>query len=102
MQNTVGLQLRNDDIANVGLYHTQARIRLDTRTQGDVLETTGGIYAQNEIEWAPWLRTMAGLRADCGGPGRRHLQAAESRNSAFLPTDKICQNPEAIDSTTLR
>jgi hypothetical protein len=29
MQNTVGLQLRNDDITNVGLYHTEARARLN-------------------------------------------------------------------------
>src|SRR5262249_18250226 len=29
VQNTFGLQLRNDDITNVGLYHTEARRRLD-------------------------------------------------------------------------
>ena len=30
VQNTFGLQLRNDDITNVGLYHTQARALIDT------------------------------------------------------------------------
>ncbi len=64
VQNTVGVQIRNDDIMNVGLYHTVARVRLETRSQASVVETTGGVYGQNEIEWTPWLKTMAGLRAD--------------------------------------
>ena len=28
------------------------------------VETSGAGYAQNEIAWAPWLRTLAGLRLD--------------------------------------
>ena len=64
VQNTLGVQLRNDDITNVALYHTQAKVRLDTRRQDAVMETSGGAYAQNEIEWTPWMRTLAGLRAD--------------------------------------
>ncbi len=64
VQNTVGVQVRNDDITNVGLYHTEARVRLATRDQDAVLETNAGVYAQNDVEWTPWLRTMAGLRAD--------------------------------------
>jgi outer membrane receptor protein involved in Fe transport len=64
VQNTVGLQLRNDDITTVGLYHTQARKLLDTVRQDSVLETSAGGYAQNEISWTPWLRTLAGLRVD--------------------------------------
>jgi hypothetical protein len=78
VQNTVGLQLRNDDIMNVGLYHTQARVRLETRSQDAVRETTGGVYAQNEIEWAPWFRTMAGLRADAS---RFRVSALDPLNS---------------------
>ena len=41
VQNTVGVQLRNDDITKVGLYHTQARQLLDTVRQDAVLETSG-------------------------------------------------------------
>jgi len=63
-QNTIGVQVRNDDITDVALYHTQARVRLDTLGQAAVLETSGGLFAQNEIEWTPWLRTLAGLRVD--------------------------------------
>jgi TonB-dependent receptor-like protein/carboxypeptidase family protein len=64
VQNTVGVQLRNDDIATIALYHTESRTRLDTRSDDSAVVTSGGAYAQNEIEWAPWLRTTAGLRAD--------------------------------------
>jgi hypothetical protein len=78
MQNTVGLQFRNDDITNVGLYHTEARVRLDTRSQDAVLETTGGLFAQDEMEWAPWLRTMAGLRVDAS---RFRVDALDAANS---------------------
>ena len=42
MQNTFGVQLRNDDIATVGLYHTQARQRLETTRQDAVLQTSAG------------------------------------------------------------
>jgi hypothetical protein len=64
VQNTVGVQVRNDDITTVGLYHTQARQLLDTVRQDAVVETSGAGYAQNEIAWTPWLRTIAGLRLD--------------------------------------
>jgi TonB-dependent receptor-like protein/carboxypeptidase family protein len=64
VQNTVGLQLRNDDITTVGLYHTQARKPLNTVSQDSVLETSAGGFAQNEVSWTPWLRTLAGLRVD--------------------------------------
>jgi hypothetical protein len=64
VQNIVGVQVRNEDITNVSLYDTKARVRLTTVTQDAVVETSGAVYAQNEIQWAPRLRTMVGLRAD--------------------------------------
>lgn len=64
VQNTVGVQVRNDDIPAVGLYHTEARQLLETVRQDSVMETSGAAYAQNEVQWAPWLRTIAGLRVD--------------------------------------
>src|SRR6185369_1841129 len=57
---------------------TQAGVRLETRTQASVLETTGGLYAQNDIEWMPWLRTTVGVRADAS---RFHVNALDSANS---------------------
>jgi hypothetical protein len=64
LQNTFGVQVRNDDITNLALYHTEARTRLSTTSQAGVMESTGGAYAQNEIVWVPWLRSTVGLRAD--------------------------------------
>ena len=64
VQNTFGVQVRNDDITNLALYHTQARSRLSTTSQAGVLESTAGVYGQNETEWTPWLRSTVGLRAD--------------------------------------
>jgi outer membrane receptor protein involved in Fe transport len=64
VQNTFGVQVRNDDITNVGLFHTEARRRLETTRQDTVLETSAGVYAQNEIAWTPMFRTMAGVRVD--------------------------------------
>ena len=78
VQNTVGMQVRNDDITNVGLYSTQARRRIGTTRQDAVLETSGGAYAQNDIAWTPWLRTTAGLRAD---GYRFRVDAGDSANS---------------------
>jgi hypothetical protein len=64
VQNTFGAQVRHDDIGTVGLYHTRARARLSTVREDSVLQTSGAVYWQNEVEWGPWLRTLAGIRAD--------------------------------------
>jgi hypothetical protein len=64
VQNTFGVQIRNDDITNVGLYHTEARQLLETIRQDAVVGTSAAGYAQNETAWSPWLRTIAGLRVD--------------------------------------
>jgi hypothetical protein len=64
MQNTLGVQGRHDDITNVALYHTERRVVIGTKSQAAVLETTGGLYAQNEVEWARRFRTTVGIRAD--------------------------------------
>jgi outer membrane receptor protein involved in Fe transport len=77
-QNTIGIQLRNDDITKVGLYHTQQRRRLDVVRQDAVVQTSAGAYAQNEIAWTPWLRTLAGVRVD---GYRFKVDAGDPRNS---------------------
>lgn len=64
MQNVVGVQLRHDDIGNVGLYHTVRRQPLETIRQDSVRQTSAGVFGQNETQWTPWLRTLAGLRVD--------------------------------------
>ena len=59
-----GVQLRNDMIPVVGLYHTEARQRLSTTRQDAVIQTSVGAFAGNELRWLPWLRTTAGIRLD--------------------------------------
>ena len=85
VQWTYGAQLRNDDISTLGLYHTQRRVRLETRSEAQVLETEFGLYAQNEVAWTPWLRTMVGLRGDAA---RFRVNAADSANSG-LASDSL-------------
>jgi outer membrane receptor protein involved in Fe transport len=64
VQNTVALQIRNDAISNVGLHHTVRRQPLETTREDRVQQTSLGAYAQNDTAWAPWLRTLAGVRID--------------------------------------
>lgn len=62
-EHTLGLQARNDDIAN-GLFHTQARRRLSTTRTDDIGQLSGAPYFQTRVAWTPWLRTVTGLRWD--------------------------------------
>ncbi|MBS0331884.1 MAG: TonB-dependent receptor, partial [Proteobacteria bacterium] len=81
---TVGVQARSDLIHN-GLYHTQARVRLDPTTADRISETTMGAFADLRTPWTPWFRTVIGLRGDAfwmnvdslagGGSGRASAQA---------------------------
>ena len=78
MENTFGLQVRNDWIEN-GLYQTQARQRVDkltydedgnpvplsaTTRADDILQTSVGLYFKNHVHWAEKFRTEAGVRGD--------------------------------------
>jgi hypothetical protein len=64
IENSVGLQVRHDDIGTIGLYHTDARAVLDTIRRDAVQQTSGGLFAQTEIHWSDKLRTELGLRGD--------------------------------------
>lgn len=63
MRNSVGLQWRHDRIS-VGLHKTRGGQRLDTVREDSVRQTSAAAYAESEIAWQPWLRTIAGLRFD--------------------------------------
>jgi len=58
-----GLNFQNDNIHN-GLLNTQARQTLSTTRRDHIVETSVGLWAENSTSWTPWLRTVAGLRAD--------------------------------------
>ena len=64
IEHTVGLRLRNDDIAQVALFNTMARARTGTVRNDSVRQTSGGLYYQNSIPWSEKVRTLIGLRGD--------------------------------------
>ncbi len=63
VENTFGVQVRNDNI-NVGLFNTVQRVRIGTTRTDHVVETSASPYYQNSLRWNDWFRTVAGLRAD--------------------------------------
>ena len=74
----VGSQLRHDYIREVGLHLTEQRARFDTVRQDQVNQTSLGVWADNQVQWSPWLRTIAGLRVDAY---RFDVQANRAENS---------------------
>ena len=82
VQNTFGMQIRNDDIPEVGLYHTEARVRLETRSRDALLVTSAGVYGQNEVAWTHWFRTQLGLRFDATHARVEALDPANSGTSS--------------------
>lgn len=63
MENTIGLQVRNDNIFN-GLFKTRQRETLSTVRQDHVTEGSLGVYFQNRTQWLEKFRTVAGVRGD--------------------------------------
>ena len=61
---TVGVQLRQDRIGNVGLYDTINRVRIDTVREDAMTETATGVFVEARSQWNTWLRSTLGLRRD--------------------------------------
>jgi hypothetical protein len=90
-QLTLGLQVRQDRIAPLGLFHTVQRQRLSATQESRVRETLWGGYGELASTWTPWLRSVAGLRADearfdvassaAGSSGRASDRAASPKLS---------------------
>ncbi len=62
-ENSIGTELRNDDI-QLGLYQTQNRQYLSTDRTDDVTERSAGVFVENRTQWLEKLRSVAGLRED--------------------------------------
>lgn len=62
--NTVGADVRHDQILEVGLYNTVARQRWNTVRDDIIAESSVGIYFENETQWADKFQTNLGLRGD--------------------------------------
>jgi len=101
IENTFGLQVRNDWIHN-GLYQTEDRARTDkTDSSGNTLPATTradrftdaqvGFYAENRIRWSEKFRTVAAMRGDVGHVDVTSLVTAANSGTAgkFLPSPKL-------------
>ncbi|HEY5090302.1 MAG TPA: TonB-dependent receptor plug domain-containing protein, partial [Polyangia bacterium] len=64
VENTVGIQVRNDYIPDSGLNHTAARQVLQVEIYDHIEELNSGLYANNQIQWTRWFKTELGLRGD--------------------------------------
>ncbi len=62
--NRVGVQLRYDNIARVGLDSTEGRVQLSPTSEDKVNEGSAGLFAENSTQWTPWFRSLAGVRVD--------------------------------------
>jgi hypothetical protein len=111
VENTIGLQLRNDWIHN-GLYATENRVRMEksdyntddstpptlpaTRERDRFTDTIIGFYAENKIQWADKFRSVVALRGDdqkfivTSLAYSAAINAANSGSaSKFLPSPKL-------------
>ena len=64
VQNTFGVQVRNDDITNLARYHNKPAVASRRPARRAWTGIHGRRDGQNETEWTPWLRLTVGPRAD--------------------------------------
>jgi hypothetical protein len=62
--NVAGLEARVDDIRDVGIFPTVQRHVVGTTQNASVTQTSVAAFLENSVQWRPWLRTVAGVRAD--------------------------------------
>ena len=101
-ENTVGYQLRNDNITPVGLYASQAQTALSTTRLDRVIETSNAIYAQTAQHLSKHLRVTAGIRGDLYKFKVTDLRPQNSGNvSAGIISPKVTIAYEASPTTEL-
>ena len=64
VENTFGIQLRIDDIDEVGLYQTLARERIGVTRSDSIEEQSISVFWENRLEISSSLRTIFGIRHD--------------------------------------
>jgi outer membrane receptor protein involved in Fe transport len=103
VENTFGLQVRNDWINN-GLYQTEDRVRIEKMDVqngdsllpadtdvNDLTDTQFGFYLENKIQWAEKFRSVAALRGDWDYFDVNSLTNPTNSGTAstFLPSPKL-------------
>jgi hypothetical protein len=64
VENTIGLQTRNDYLPWSGLDHTKAREVIGVYINDRIEEFASGAYVHSQIQWTSKLRTHLGVRTD--------------------------------------
>lgn len=64
VQNTAGVEIRRDDIDQVGLYNTQARMLLSTVREDAIVETSYSAFWQSQLTLSERLEATVGVRYD--------------------------------------
>ena len=102
VENTFGLQVRNDWIHN-GLYQSENRVREDktdastgntlpaTTQEDHLIDMQPGFYAENRVQWADKFRSVAALRGDLEYFNVTSLVASANSGTAskVLPSPKL-------------
>jgi outer membrane receptor protein involved in Fe transport len=88
-ENTLGLQVRSDNIRN-GLYSTENRNRYATTRADHVIETSAGLYFENKTQWAEKFRSVVGVRGDVFNFDVRtsNLDTNTGHKTAFIASPK--------------
>ncbi|MCX6955564.1 MAG: TonB-dependent receptor [Verrucomicrobia bacterium] len=79
-----GLQVRADEIGELGLHRTVERVRLATVRDDEVSEASAGVFGRVETRWSDTVRTTAGLRLD---GYRFKVDSVDTRNSGTRLAD---------------
>lgn len=87
---TLGVQWRRDSLSPVGLYTARDGQRTGVTQESRVRQDSVGIYARNETRWLPWLRSVAGLRADrLGVDVTSNIDANSGARSAWISSPRL-------------
>ena len=81
VENSVGLQVRNDYIPDSGLNDTAERQVVTVQIYDHIEEFNTGLYASNQVQWTRWFRSQLGLRGDVFAIDVNSDTAANSGNS---------------------
>ncbi len=81
VENTVGIQIRNDYIPDSGLDNTVEREVVKVEIYDHIEEFNTGLYASNQVQWTRWFRSQLGLRGDVFAIDVNSNTAANSGNS---------------------
>jgi hypothetical protein len=103
LQNTLGLQVKRDEIPRADVFATEDGVRLDVPPdpavdrEASVRQTDIGLYWQNEAKWAEKVRTILGLRGDWfDADVTDHLTPENSGTKStamFLPKGSLVLGP---------